>query len=245
MKSSEFQICDQYQAQLDALRPLPPETLASLRDYYRVGLTWSSNAIEGNTLTESETKVVIEDGLTVGGHTLHEICEAAGHALAFDRLYELIGKKPIEESDILALHRLFYEKIDAAHAGVWRPVRVFLSGSRRKLPSPDAVPGLMEDFVRWWNEAEGTLHPVEFAARVHLRFVLVHPFVDGNGRLARLLMNLALLRAGWPMAFVPPILRADYITALSNAGRSPAAFIRFIRDRVVETQRDLLRLLEK
>ena len=245
MPRIDFKSCDGLQARLNALRPLPPETLASLRDYYRVRLTWSSNAIEGNTLTESETKVVIEDGLTVGGHTLREVCEAAGHALAFDRLYELVAKRPVTEADILGLHRLFYGKVDPSKAGAWRTVQVFISGSRRKLPPPESVPGLMDEFVRWWNGTEGTQHPVEFAALVHLRFVVIHPFIDGNGRVARLLMNLALIRAGWPMAIVPPILRAEYIGTLSRSSRSPAAFVAFIRDRVIETQRDLLRMLGK
>ena len=244
MTKRDFQSADLLQARLDAFRPFPPETLASLRDYYRVGLTWSSNALEGNTLTESETKVVIEDGLTVGGHPLREVYEAAGHAEAFDFIHGLVAKRPLAADDILALHRLFYQRIDSDNAGAWRKVRVFISGSRHPLPQSGDVPGLMTEFVDWMAKSEGTMHPVEFAARTHLRFVFIHPFVDGNGRVARLLMNLALLRVGWPMALVPPVLRAEYIEAIAGARRSPNTFIRFIRDRVIETQRDLLRLFE-
>lgn len=243
MKTSDFQTVDALQAKLESLRPLPAETLASLRDYYRVGLTWSSNALEGNTLDESETKVVVEDGFTVAGHPLREVYEAAGHAAAFDRLQELVRKSPIEAADVLRLHRLFYEKIDSDQAGVWRSVRIVVSGSSHRFPAPADVPALMDDFIRWWAETENTLHPVEFAARVHLKFIFIHPFTDGNGRVARLLMNLALLRAGWPIAPIPPVLRADYIQALSRAGRAPARFILFLRDRVRETQREILRLL--
>ena len=101
----------------------------------------------------------------------------------------------------------------------------------------------MAAFVKWMAEHEGKLHPVEFAALVHQKFVFIHPFVDGNGRMARLLMNLALLRAGWTIAIIPPICRADYISTLAKAGRSPSDFIRFIADRVCETQRELLRLM--
>ena len=101
----------------------------------------------------------------------------------------------------------------------------------------------MAAFVKWMAEHEGKLHPVEFAALVHQKFVFIHPFVDGNGRMARLLMNLALLRAGWTIAIIPPICRPDYISKLAKAGRSPADFIRFIADRVCETQRELLRLM--
>ena len=120
---------------------------------------------------------------------------------------------------------------------------MFISGSLRVLPAPEKVPALMADFVKWMAANEGRLHPVEFAALVHQKFVYIHPFVDGNGRVARLLMNLALLRAGWTLAIIPPICRHEYIAALDKAGRMPAPFVRFIRDRVCETQKELLRLM--
>lgn len=234
-----------YASRIADLRPFPEETARSLREYYRVGLTYTSNALEGNSLTESETKVVIEDGLTIGGKPLRDVYEAAGHAKAYDFLYRLLGKQSVEEGDILELHRLFYSQIDKARAGAWRTVRVFLSGSRRVLPPPEKVPGLMAGFVEWMAGKEGKLHPVEFAALAHLKFVCIHPFVDGNGRVARLLMNLALLRAGWSLAIIPPICRAEYIAALEKSGRQTAPFVLFVRDRVKETQRELLRLLGK
>jgi Fic family protein len=243
MTKSEFKDCDAYAVRIAALRPFPPETLKSLRDYYRVGLTYTSNALEGNSLTESETKVVIEDGLTIGGKPLRDVYEATGHARAYDRIYSLVEKRPVSLEDILDLHRLFYSEIDGAQAGRWRTVRVFISGSRRVLPASEKVPSLMKAFVEWMSKAEETLHPVEFAALVHQKFVYIHPFVDGNGRMARLLMNLALLRAGWTLAIIPPICRSEYIATLEGAGRSPAAFVRFIRDRVCETQKELLRLM--
>ena len=243
ISSDAFKLCGIYAARLAALRPLPKETLKSLRDYYRVGLTYTSNALEGNSLTESETKVVIEDGLTIGGKPLKDIYEATGHAKAYDFLYEISRDRPVSESDILELHRLFYSQIDAGNAGVWRKVRVFISGSRRALPPPEQVPSLMEEFVKWMAEKEGKLHPIEFAALVHQKFVYIHPFVDGNGRVGRLLMNLAVMRAGWTIAIIPPICRAEYIAALDKTGRSLRDFILFVRDRVCETQRELLRLM--
>ncbi|MBQ7251321.1 MAG: Fic family protein [Kiritimatiellae bacterium] len=243
MDKRVFRMCDGYAAKIAALRPFPEETLSSLRAYYRVGLTYSSNALEGNSLTESETKVVIEDGLTIGGKPLRDVYEAAGHARAYDFLFDISKDRPVGEADILELHRLFHSQIDKDNAGRWRKVRVFISGSRRVLPAPEKVPGLMAAFVRWMAENEGKLHPVEFAARVHQKFVFIHPFVDGNGRVARLLMNLALLRAGWTIAVIPPICRSEYIAALDKAGRSPGDFIRFIASRVCETQKELLRLM--
>ena len=243
MKKVDFKSCEIYAARLAALRPLPAATLKSLREYYRVGLTYTSNALEGNSLTESETKVVIEDGLTIGGKPLRDIYEATGHAKAYDFLYEISKERPVSESDILELHRLFYSQIDKDNAGVWRKVPVFISGSHRALPAPEKVPSLMAGFVKWMAENEGNLHPVEFAALVHQKFVYIHPFVDGNGRMARLLMNLALLRAGWTIAIIPPICRHDYIATLDKAGRSPTPFVLFVRDRIIETQRELLRLM--
>ena len=243
MKKVDFKSCEIYAARLAALRPLPAATLKSLREYYRVGLTYTSNALEGNSLTESETKVVIEDGLTIGGKPLRDIYEATGHAKAYDFLYEISKERPVSESDILELHRLFYSQIDKDNAGVWRKVPVFISGSHRALPAPEKVPSLMAGFVKWMAENEGRLHPVEFAALVHQQSVYIHPFVDGNGRMARLLMNLALLRAGWTIAIIPPICRHDYIATLDKAGRSPTPFVLFVRDRIIETQRELLRLM--
>ena len=164
-------------------------------------------------------------------------------AKAYDFLYKLTKDEPVTEDDILKIHRLFYGEIDKENAGSWRKVRVFISGSRRVLPAPDAVPKLMASFVNWMTANEGKMHPVEFAALVHQKFVYIHPFVDGNGRVARLLMNLALLRAGWTLAIIPPICRHEYIATLDKAGRMPAPFVRFIRDRVCETQKELLRLM--
>lgn len=243
MRKSEFRDCDAYAARIAALRPFPKETLKSLRDYYRVGLAYTSNALEGNSLTESETKVVIEDGLTIGGKPLRDVYEATGHAKAYDFLYTLTRDAPVAEADILQIHRLFYGQIDKDNAGAWRKVRVFLSGSRRVLPPPEKVSGLMAAFVKWIAGNEGKMHPVEFAALVHQKFVYIHPFVDGNGRVARLLMNLALLRAGWTLAVIPPVCRHEYIATLDKAGRQPAPFVRFVRDRVCETQKELLRLM--
>lgn len=98
-------------------------------------------------------------------------------------------------------------------------------------------------FVKWMTANEGKMHPVEFVVLVHQKFVYIHPFVDGNGRVARLLMNLILLRAGWTLAIIPPICRHKYIATLDKAGRKPVPFVRFIRDRVCETQKELLRLM--
>lgn len=240
---NQLQRCDELKKKLDALRPFPAETLKSLREYYRVGLTYSSNALEGNSLTESETKVVIEDGLTVQGKPLHDIYEALGHAEAYDHLQFMAADKRLEVADILKLHELFYRRIDPSQAGKFRTVPVFISGSHYPLPLPEQIPVLMDKFLVWYQQNETELHPLELAALVHQRFVFIHPFVDGNGRVARLLMNLVLLRFGYPITIIPPILRLEYIAALEKAHRSTDDFIQFIIARETETLRELLRLL--
>lgn len=231
-------------AKLVAMRPLPKETLKSLRAFYRVGLTYSSNAIEGNSLTETETKVVIEDGLTVGGKPLRDVYEALGHAKAYDRIHSLAKHKVLEESDILNLHKLFYQLIDKKNAGRYRTVPVFISGSHYALTPPQRIPAEMKKFVEWFNKNEPKMNPVEFAARAHQKFVFIHPFVDGNGRVARLIMNLALLRGEYTVAIIPAVRRMEYVAALESARKDVSAFVEFVADCIVSTQEDLLRLLK-
>ena len=243
--TDKFKKADENNRLLSAYRPLPPETLKSLREYYRVGLTYTSNALEGNSLTESETKVVIEDGLTIEGKPLRDHYEAVGHAKAYDYIYQITEKEGLEEEDILALHRLFYQQIDAEKAGKYRDVKVYISGSRYAVSAVSKIPAEMQKLVKWYNDNEKKLHPIELAATLHQRFVFIHPFVDGNGRVARLLMNLALLRNGFTIAIIPAVLRHEYIYSLEAAHTRPEVFIDFIADRVIATQFDLLRLMRE
>lgn len=206
-------------------------------------MTYTSNALEGNSLTESETKVVIEDGLTIEGKPLRDHYEAVGHAKAYDYVYQITEKEGLAEEDILNLHRLFYQQIDAEKAGHYRNVKVYISGSRYAVAAVSKIPTEMQKLVKWYNANEKNLHPIELAATLHQRFVFIHPFVDGNGRVARLLMNLALLRNGFTIAIIPAILRHEYIYSLETAHTRPEVFTDFIADRVIATQLDLLRLM--
>lgn len=241
--TSKYALCDSLKSRIDNLRPFSQETLSSMKNYYKIGLTYSSNALEGNSLTESETKIVLEDGLTVDGKPLRDIYEAVGHAKAYEYLYSIAEKQPLTLEHILTLHKLFYNQIDENNAGKLRDSRVFISGSRYPLPTPEKLESLMNDFVDWFNSNESVLHPVEFAATVHLKFVFIHPFIDGNGRVARLLMNLALLRNGYTITVIPPVLRREYIESLETAHKDSEQFFVFIAGRVVETEKELLRLL--
>jgi len=186
---------------------------------------------------------VIEDGLTIEGKPLHDVYEAVGHAKAYDFLHQLATHKTLEEKDILELHRLFYQQIDNDAAGKYRSIAVFISGSKYPVSPPQKVANDMKKFVAWFNKQESKLHPVEFAALTHKKIVFIHPFIDGNGRLARLLMNLALLRNEYTIAIIPAVLRHEYIESLELVHKDDGIFKAFIVDRLIDTQMDLLRLL--
>lgn len=238
-----LQTAEKLRDRIIALRPFPNETLKSLKEYYRIGLTYSSNALEGNSLTESETKVVIEDGLTIEGKPLRDVYEAVGHAKAYDYIHTLAINKPLEESDILELHRLFYEKIDTENAGHYRTIPVFISGSKYAVSSPSKIGTDMKKFLKWFNDNEHNLPTPEFAALAHQKFVFIHPFIDGNGRVARLILNLALIRNEYTIALIPAVLRHEYVYSLELSHENPSVFVDFIADRIIATQTDLLRFL--
>ncbi len=241
----KLQKIDQLKAQIDALKPLSKNELAQLKEYYRIGLAYSSNALEGNSLTETETKIVIEDGITIGGKPLRDHLEAVGHSAAFDLMYRLSKSETVAEDDILALHRMFYEKIDDANAGHYRKERVIITGSNFIPSLPDKIKGLMKEFVADLSSLKEKNHPVVYAALVHKEFVEIHPFVDGNGRTARLLMNLALLQNDYPIAIIPPILRLDYINSLERCHQGQDdSFIELIATVVIEAQKDFLRMFK-
>lgn len=241
--SKELQRIDQLQEEVQSQRPLSPYELGQLREYYRIGLTYSSNAIEGNSLTESETKVIIEDGLTIGGKSLREHMEVLGHSEAFSFVHSLAGGNLFTQDDLLHIHRLVYGRIDAEQAGRYRTQRIFLTGSRHAFPRPEDLPSLMADFFTGLPAMKATMHPVVFAARVHRECVFIHPFVDGNGRVARLVMNLLLLQAGYLVTIIPPVLRSEYIASLEAAHDDDVDFIRLVLRCHIEAQKEYLRLL--
>lgn len=210
---------------LDAFRPLPPAIVDELRNFYTVSLTYHSNAIEGNTLTQNETEMVLSQGVTVGGKTLVEHLEVIGHRDAMAYMEELARlETPIGEREIKDLHSLILGPVDGttgnSEAGRYRTLDVRAAGTGHIYPAHYLVPELMREFATWLNSPVAkALSPVAYASRAHFRFVSIHPFRDGNGRLGRLLMNLCLLRAGYPITVITNAQRADYINALI-AGQS-------------------------
>jgi len=235
---------DAIKKEIDSYRPFNKHLLNELQQFYRIGFTYSSNALEGNSLTESETKIIIEDGLTIGGKTIREHSEALGHSEAYTYLNTLTKNKTITESNILELHRLFYYRMDVKKAGKYRKQQVYISGTDYLPPKYKEIPDLMKNFVLSINEWKKTLHPVTLAAKLHERIATIHPFIDGNGRTARLVMNLSLLQNGYPIIIIPPILRNDYIasTRLANTG-NVEPFFNFISHIEYESSKDYLRLL--
>ncbi|PIR17194.1 MAG: cell filamentation protein Fic [Deltaproteobacteria bacterium CG11_big_fil_rev_8_21_14_0_20_49_13] len=243
---SKFSKLAELKNELDKYRPLKPDVLKQLKEYFRIGLTYTSNAVEGNTLTESETKVVIEDGITIAGKPVNDHMETLGHSDAYDEICELAKKRGFAEQDILKLHRLFYHRINENEAGHYRKTGVVITGTDYIPPPAAKVPSEMERFVKELQDLRNRLHPVELAAHVHLELANIHPFVDGNGRVERLLMNLVLLQNGYPIAIIPPVVRADYITALvkTNHGNS-VPFFNFISCMAYETMKDYIRIIKQ
>ena len=237
-------------AEIDQLKqhiqqgPLHHHEVKQLEKYFKIKLTYTSNALEGNSLTETETKVILEDGLTIGGKTMREHFEVIGHGEAFDMMYQLAAGTTITEANILRLHKLFYERIDTTQAGFYRSVNVFISGTDHVFPGAAVVPQLMQEFTAQIPVQQKALHPVTFAAWLHERFVSIHPFIDGNGRTARLLMNLALLQKGYVISIIPLVMRAEYLLALRHVNKGDVTpFYDFISEMVYESHKEYLRLL--
>ncbi len=173
---------------------------------FELEYTYESNRIEGNTLTLQETALVVEKGLTIGGKSLREHLEAINHSHALEYVAELVkDKTALSETIVLNIHKLILQSIDNENAGIYRKIQVLISGAKHIPPQPFLVPVQMESFFIWYAENKEILHPVLMAAEIHERLVTIHPFIDGNGRTSRLLMNLYLLQNGYPIA----ILKGD------------------------------------
>lgn len=229
---------------LDGYRPFSDHVVKQLKDYYRIGLTYTSNAIEGNTLTESETKVIIEDGITIGGKSLREHYEVIGHAKAYDHIYTLMDK-PISEEDILFLHKLFFQQIDFENAGRYRQKNVIITGTDYLPPDHRKVPELMKKYIANLNTNVEDKHILEQASDLHAKFELIHPFTDGNGRIGRLLLSILTMKNGYCPMIIPPIRRAEYITAMQKSNKGDLNTLRaFVVSVIYEEMKSLKRLVE-
>jgi len=207
---------------LEALRPLPKELEQNLDEWFKVELTYSSNAIEGNTLSRIETAEVIERGVTavISGKSLKDQLEAINHAKAVELIKQLAkerkGHQFITEDDIKAIHKIILDSINDEWAGKYRRTEIFIRGSDAEFPAPNAVHYAMQEFIQWLQGQEVS-HPVLVAAEAHFKLVSIHPFVDGNGRTARLLMNLILIMHDYPVAVIRNEDRVEYLATFDEA----------------------------
>ncbi|GAA0437445.1 Fic family protein [Lentibacillus halophilus] len=212
-----FDQINQKKARLDANRPLPTYTLNSLREKLWLEWTYNSNAIEGNTLTINETKVVLE-GITVGGKTMREHLEVINHRDAIAYVEEIVKKnEPLSEWQIKNLHQLILKEINDDYAGVYRDQQVFISGAEHTPPSALFIPEQMENLLNWYQHEAKSLHPITRGTMLHAIFVGIHPFIDGNGRVLRLLLNLELMKDGFPPIVIKVENRLNYYEALDKA----------------------------
>lgn len=215
-----FEKIDFLKKELDDLRPLPSAAVRNLEEVYRVEWTYNSNAIEGNTLTLLETKLVLEEGLTIGGKKLREHFEVINHSEAISYVQDVVSRNiELSEYVIKSIHHLVLKNIEDENAGRYRMINVKISGSQHTPPHFTVVPEKMEKLVQWYHEQKDQLHPIELAAQFHFQFVYIHPFSDGNGRTARLLMNLILMNDGFPPAIVKAAndARLKYYESLEEA----------------------------
>ncbi|WP_293342509.1 Fic family protein [Microcoleus sp. CAWBG58] len=239
---------DKLKAWLDGFRPFDSTLVAELKKLYDVRFTYNSNAIEGNTLTQSETELVLTKGITVGGKTLDEHLEVIGHKEAIDYIENLAQRATeINEWEIKQIHNLILRKINPDEAGCYRTLDVMAAGTNYRYPPHYLLSQLMGDFAIWLNsESALNLHPVEYATMAHYRFVSIHPFRDGNGRSARLLMNLLLIRAGYPIVVIDNQIRNDYINALAYVQQNQddlSQLFALIFDATISSLVEVLRLL--
>lgn len=227
---------------LDAFRPLPVEITEELSQRFDVRLTYHSTAIEGNTLTQSETQIVLEKGVTIAGKSVREHLEAIGHKEAIDFIRVLAeGSEEIGERQIREIHSLVMKGQGHGDTGAYRTLDVKAAGTEFVYPSWITVPEQMRDFVQWLVVL-GNEHPIERASEAHQRFVTIHPFRDGNGRVGRLLLNLLLLKSGYPIAVIPVERRAEYIDSLVKAqsGGSGSDLLWLVLDAVEASLRETL-----
>ena len=207
-------------AKLNKLRPLPNSSVQKLREKFQIEMTYNSNAIEGNSLTLKETFLVINEGITVKGKPLKDHLEAKDHHAALEYLYDLIDKDKkhtVSEMLIKNLHQIILQETDREWAGRYRNANVIIGGAKHTPPDALQVPQKMRDLISWLISQKNKINIIELAALLHHKLVHIHPFFDGNGRTARLTMNLFLMQAGYPLVVIMKTERKKYYDVLDKA----------------------------
>ncbi len=211
---------------IQSQRPLSQAIIVKLKEQFSLEMTYNSNAIEGNKLTLKETYLVVNDGLTVKGKSLQDHLEAKNHHEALHFLYDLIEhekRHTVSEHLLRSLQKLIVRDLDDEDAGNYRKGSVMITGSKHKPPEAFEVAHLMRDLFVWIKKNTKKLHSVELAALAHHKLVHIHPFTDGNGRTARLFMNLILMQNGYPLVVILKNDRQKYYRALEKADQGQSA----------------------
>lgn len=259
----QIQAIDRLKKEIEALRPLSPELERRIMDKFRLDWTYHSNAIEGNTLTYGETKAFLLHGITAAGKPFRDYLEMRGHYQALDYLQALVrDQEPLTEAAVRELHKIILvepHRQPAQTADGQPTTRLIQPGQYKSAPnhvltqtgelhhyaSPEETPMLMAELLAWYRREREQVHPVVLAAAFHYRFVIIHPFDDGNGRMARLLMNLLLMQAGYPPVIIPLSARNPYLLALeqADADNNLEPFVLLVAEYLWASEEQLLRLL--
>ena len=203
----------------NAFKPLNKTQVKKMREFFNVNYTYNSNKIEGSTLTMQETHLVVNEGLTISGKSMREHLEAVNHYEAIDFIEGLVkNKEQLTERVLNEIHYLILNGIDRKNAGKYRKVPVYISGSSHTPPQPYLVAKQMEEIFEFYQTEKNTIHPIILAADMHEKVVTIHPYIDGNGRTSRLVMNLILLQNGFPIANIKgeDTSRLNYYKALET-----------------------------
>lgn len=216
--------------ELDKIRPLPNVIVNKLKEQFYLEWTYNSNAIEGNTLSLQETDLVLRQGITIGNKSLREHFEVINHKEGIDFIEKIIKKKTsISLNLIREVHGLILKNIEDEEAGVFRRTNVRITGASHLPPSAVKVHNLIEELIEWYYQNYKSITIPEVAAWFHYKLVYIHPFIDGNGRTARLFMNLILMQAGYPPAVILHLDRKKYYRVLRQADNgNPSEFLDFV-----------------
>ncbi len=242
----DFSYVDRLKKRIDSYRPLSENLAKSLHEKLVVEWTYNSNAIEGNTLTMSETKVVLE-GITVGGKSMVEHLETINHREAILFVEDLIAaKEALSEWNLKNIHALILKEIDNKNSGRYRNENVLISGAKHIPPKHFELDYLMQKLIKEYGQDWNEFHPVVRATLLHGEFVKIHPFIDGNGRTARLLLNFELMKSGFTPIIIKNEQRASYYEVLDLAHRTMnyEPFIKLVADLVIESEELWLSVLE-
>jgi len=237
---------DSLKKQINKIRPIDRTQIRKLEEYYGINYTYDSNKIEGNTLTLQETALVVEKGMTIGGKTLREHLEAINHFEAIEYIKQIVkSREPLTEWIIKNIHGMILKGIDDRNAGKYREIGVRISGSTHIPPEFFRLPELMEKYIEYYNFNKRKMHPVILAADMHRKIVDIHPFTDGNGRTARLIMNLILLQSGYTIANISGEMRSriEYYKCLEEVKNEKDIFRIFIAIEVKKSLEEYLKIV--